>query len=72
MSIDDQVDLGATDYSPEGGGSGFEQFLSKPIQRQYQPFGGQIQRKQSSVVQPQYAQPEIEEAPQSNYQDPFD
>ena len=72
MSIDDQVDLGANDYSPEGKGSGFEQFLSKPVQRQYQPFGGQIQRKQSSVVQPQYVQPEIEEAPQSNYQDPFD
>ena len=72
MSIDDQVDLGANDYSPKGEGSGFEQFLSKPVQRQYQPFGGQIQRKQSSVVQPQYAQPEIEEAPQSNYQDPFD
>ena len=69
MSIDDQVDLGANDYSPNEG-SGFEEFLSKPIQRSYQPFGGQIQRPQSSVIQPQqqYYEPE----PQTQYEDPFD
>ena len=69
MSIDDQVDLGAYDYGPDEG-SGFEKFLSKPIQRSYQPFGGQIQRPQTSVPQPQqqYYEPE----PQTQYEDPFD
>jgi len=39
MSFDDQVDLGIKDNSGEKD-DGFEKFLSKPIQRQYQPFGG--------------------------------
>jgi len=41
MSFDDSVlnDLGIKDNSGEKD-DGFEKFLSKPIQRQYQPFGG--------------------------------
>ena len=35
---DDQLDLGAGDYS--GQSTGVDQFLSKPTQRRYQPFGG--------------------------------
>ena len=65
MSLFDDLDLGAGDYDKEKD-PGLNQFTSKPIQRQYQPFGGQMpQNVQSPVVQnpAQYEQPQ----PQQNY-----
>jgi hypothetical protein len=71
MSFDDSVlnDLGINDNSGEKK-DGFEKFLSKPIQRQYQPFGGQMPQKvQSPVVQNpvQYEQPQPQ--PYQNFND---
>jgi hypothetical protein len=65
MSFDDSVlnDLGIKDNSGEKD-DGFEKFLSKPIQRQYQPFGGPRQQTQSSIAEPQYAPPEPQPQPQ--------
>ena len=63
MSFDDQVDLGINDNSGEKD-DGFEKFLSKPIQRQYQPFGGPKPQQQSSIAEPQYAPPEPQPQPQ--------
>ena len=65
MSLFDDLDLGAGDYDKEKD-PGLNQFTSKPTQRQYQPFGGQMpQNVQSPVVQNpvQYEQPQ----PQQNY-----
>ena len=65
MSFDDSVlnDLGIKDNSGEKD-DGFEKFLSKPIQRQYQPFGGPKPQQQSSIAQPQYAPQEPQPQPQ--------
>ena len=60
MSLFDDLDLGAGDYDKEKD-PGLNQFTSKPIQRQYQPFGGPMpQKAQSPVVQDpvQYEQPQ--------------
>ena len=51
MSFDDQVDLGINDNSDEKD-DGFEKFLSKPIQRQYQPFGGPKPQKEFAIYRP--------------------
>jgi hypothetical protein len=51
MSFDDQVDLGIKDNSGEKD-DGFEKFLSKPIQRQYQPFGGPKPQKDFAIYRP--------------------
>jgi len=66
MSFDDSVlnDLGINDNSGEKD-DGFEKFLSKPIQRQYQPFGGPKPQTQSSIAEPQYAPPEPQPQPQA-------
>ena len=79
MSFDDQVDLGINDNSGEKD-DGFEKFLSKPIQRQYQPFGGPKPYQQSSIAEPQYApwpvavpepqpQPQPQAQPYHNFND---
>ena len=54
MSFDDSVlnDLGIKDNSGEKD-DGFEKFLSKPIQRQYQPFGGPKPQKDYAIYRPQ-------------------
>jgi hypothetical protein len=53
MSFDDSVlnDLGIKDNSGEKD-DGFEKFLSKPIQRQYQPFGGPKPQKDFAIYRP--------------------
>jgi len=53
MSLFDELDLGAEDYSPEKS-SGLGQFTSKPSPRPYQPFGGPIQQAPQTFAQPQY------------------
>lgn len=72
MSFDDSVlnDLGIKDNSGEKD-DGFEKFLSKPIQRQYQPFGGPKPQTQSSIAQPQYApqEPQQQAQPYQNFND---
>ena len=72
MSFDDSVlnDLGIKDNSGEKD-DGFEKFLSKPIQRQYQPFGGPKPQQQSSIAQPQYApqEPQQQAQPYQNFND---
>ena len=69
MSFDDSVlnDLGIKDNSGEKN-DGFEKFLSKPIQRQYQPFGGPQPQTQSSIAQPQYAPQEPQQQQAQPYQ----
>lgn len=49
MSLFDDIDLGADDYSGEKK-DGLSQFTSKPVQKKYQPFGGQMPQ----APQPQY------------------
>jgi hypothetical protein len=49
MSLFDDIDLGADDYSGEKKDS-LSQFTSKPVQKKYQPFGGQMPQ----APQPQY------------------
>lgn len=51
MSLFDENDLGAGTYSGEKE-QGFEKFISKPIQRRFQPFGGPMPQVQNSVAQP--------------------
>ena len=71
MSLFDDLDLGAGDYDKEKD-PGLNQFTSKPIQRQYQPFGGQMpQNVQSPVVQNpvQYEQPQPQPQPYQNFND---
>lgn len=64
MSLFDELDLGAEDYSQEKP-SGISQFTSKPSPRPYQPFGGQIQQAPQTYAAPQYyEQPQTPE-PQS-------
>ena len=70
MSFDDQVDLGIKDNSGEKD-DGFEKFLSKPIQRQYQPFGGPKPQQQNSIAEPQYAPPEPQQQQAQPYQGGF-
>ena len=64
MSFDDQVDLGINDNSGEKD-DGFEKFLSKPIQRQYQPFGGPKPQKEFAVYRPR------EDPNHPDYEAPF-
>ena len=71
MSLFDDLDLGAGDYDKKKD-PGLNQFTSKPIQRQYQPFGGQMpQNVQSPVVQNpvQYEQPQPQPQPYQNFND---
>ena len=70
MSLaDDQVGLGAEDYSDKP--DGVSQFLSKPTQRAYQPFGGpKRQQNIPSVFAPQqdyYVEPA--QQPYSSFDD---
>lgn len=53
MSLFDELDLGAEDYSQEKP-SGLGQFTSKPSPRPYQPFGGPIQQAPQTYAAPQY------------------
>ena len=55
--FDERPDLGKNDFSGKED-SFSEQFLAKPIQRQYQPFGG---------PRPQSAQPQYEQDPLPEY-----
>jgi hypothetical protein len=75
MSLaDDQVGLGAEDYSEKP--DGVSQFLSKPTQRAYQPFGGP--KKQADPGYVDYSTGEYLSEPQQpqqsfqQYQSPLD
>ena len=64
MSLFDELDLGAEEYSPEKQ-NGLGQFTSKPSPKPYQPFGGPIQQAPQTFTQPQpFEQPQAPE-PQS-------
>ena len=59
MSLFDDLDLGASEYS--GDNDSLSQFTSKPIQKKYQPFGGPMQQSSQPVQQP------VQEAVQPSY-----
>lgn len=59
MSLFDDLDLGASEYS--GDNDSLSQFTSKPIQKKYQPFGGPLQQSSQPVQQP------VQEAVQPSY-----
>ena len=61
MSLFDDIDLGADDYSGKQQ-QGLNQFTSKPVQRKYQPFGGPMPQAPQQV-EPDYGY----EAPQQPY-----
>ena len=64
MSLFDELDLGAEEYSQEKP-SGLGQFTSKPSPRPYQPFGGQIQQAPQTYAAPQYYEQPQTPAPQN-------
>ena len=62
----DELDLGAKDYSGKGEGSGFEEFLSKPSPRPYQPFGGPMQQAYQPQPEPvdySYGEAPVDQGP---------
>jgi len=66
MSMFDELDLGAKDYSGKGEGSGFEKFLSKPSPRPYQPFGGPMQQAYQPQPEPvdySYGEAPVDQGP---------
>ena len=75
MSLFDDIDLGADDYSGDKQNS-LNQFTSKPVQRKYQPFGGPMPQATQQVqppVDPQVnSQPAFQNVFEDEYLDSYD